>query len=104
MDITLLYSGQRVLSKLDIDNALKTLFDALKVPDEDDSKTDDICFCLLEDDCQIIRSNVKSSVNYNPHFESSSDVNGYVVLIEVTTSVTRVTFENLNFAANTVLI
>jgi hypothetical protein len=83
----------------DIDNRLKTLFDALKVPAEPDAlpsndnpKEDEKpFFCLLEDDNLI----TKISVETDRLLEQCSGPSEAVLLIHVTTKATRQSWANM---------
>lgn len=83
----------------DIDNRLKTLFDALKMPSEptaipqDDipSEDENPFFCLLEDDNLITKVQVETDRLLEP-YQSLSEV---VLLIHVTTKVTRTSYNNI---------
>ena len=82
----------------DIDNRLKTLFDAFQVPDENqlqiatvESSASDPYLTVLEDDALISRINVETKQLLKPH--SDNDV---LLLIDVNTKVSAVTFENIN--------
>lgn len=85
----------------DIDNRIKTLFDALRVPsveseipssDSFDYKTTGM-YCLLQDDKLINRISVQSYRDYAPHDEGSVRC-----LIEISTRITRATWVNIGFA------
>ncbi len=66
LDITMLRaeSPGRIIHHGDLDNRLKTLFDALRCPQTKDeiplgeTPTKDYLYCLLEDDCLIMKENV----------------------------------------------
>ena len=66
LDITILHAEPpgRIIQRGDTDNRLKTLFDALRYPENEDeipageSQVDDYLYCLLEDDKLINRVNV----------------------------------------------
>lgn len=85
----------------DIDNRLKTLFDALKIPSEptalpkgDYPSADEYpFFCLLEDDNLITKVNVETDRLLEP-CTSSSEV---ILLIHITTKVTRTSYNNIGF-------
>jgi hypothetical protein len=93
--------GAIITQSGDIDNRLKTLFDALKLPSEPNSIPKDDCpregehlfFCLLEDDNLITKVNVETDRLLEP-VASQSEV---VLLVHVTTKVTRTSYENLSF-------
>jgi hypothetical protein len=95
--------GQLITQGGDIDNRLKTLFDALTMPRHQNAlpsgatPTADqqpFFFCLLEDDNLITSVSVKTEQLLEPTVPRS-DVD---VLIEINTEVTRITFGNINFA------
>jgi len=77
----------------DIDNRLKTLLDALKVPNEpneipmeDSPKEDeDLFFCLLEDDSLI----TKITIETDRLLEQTNDKSEVLLLIHVTTKASR---------------
>jgi len=92
LDITLLRPeppGSIILQSGDIDNRLKTLLDALKVPDspnalpagETPKEDENPFFCLLEDDSLITRI----SVSTNRLLEPTSSPSEAVILIHVIT-------------------
>ena len=90
--------GSIITQSGDIDNRLKTLFDALKVPTEptaipkDDKPNEDEepFFCLLEDDNLITKVSV-STDRLLDEVNNSSEV---VLLIHVQTKSTRSTYAN----------
>ncbi|WP_084183033.1 hypothetical protein [Nevskia soli] len=94
--------GQLITQGGDIDNRLKTLFDALTMPRLLNALPIGITptqdqipfFCLLEDDNLV----TSVSVNTQQLLEPVSDTSLADVLVEVTTRVTRVTFGNGQFA------
>jgi hypothetical protein len=83
----------------DIDNRIKTLLDALKVPDRPDalpkgaspSADEHPLFCLLEDDNLVTSLNIKTDRLLEPNVPSSE----VVLLIHVRTRPTVGTFLNL---------
>ena len=83
----------------DIDNRLKTLFDALKVPKESlaippEDKPKDVetpFFCLLEDDNLI----TKVSVVTDRLLEKCQSASAVEMLIQVTTKTTRQSWGNM---------
>ncbi|MBI2880770.1 MAG: hypothetical protein HYY21_04230 [Candidatus Tectomicrobia bacterium] len=91
--------GSIITQAGDIDNRLKTLFDALKVPkeasaipsDDKPQEGEDPFFCLLEDDNLITKVSVETDRLLYP-CESSSEVE---MLIHVTTKATRSTWANI---------
>jgi len=84
----------------DIDNRIKTLFDALRVPAADSEIPANDSFdyahggmyCLLEDDKLINRISIRS---YQDHGSSEDD--HVRCLIEVETRIIQATWRNLNF-------
>lgn len=90
--------GQLISQSGDIDNRLKTLLDALKVPkeptalpqDESPLENETPFFCLLEDDSLI----TAVSVETDRLLEVSSDPNEVLLLIHVTTRITRAIWGN----------
>lgn len=93
--------GAIILQSGDIDNRLKTLFDALSVPahenqipsDDAPSAEEEPMYCLLQDD-RLITS---VSVNADRLLEPSSDKNEVVMMIHVRTKVTRHIFAAIPF-------
>jgi hypothetical protein len=91
--------GSIITQAGDIDNRLKTLFDALKVPKEataippEDSPLEGETpfFCLLEDDNLITKVSVETDRLLYP-CQSSSEVE---MLIHVTTKATRLSWANM---------
>lgn len=89
--------GSLVFQGGDLDNRIKCLFDALRVPSADEAKkapttTDDPLYCLLEQDTLISDFSVKTgrllgSRNKKPH--------AVRLWIDVTIKVLRVTEENM---------
>ena len=89
----------QLLPKGDIDNRLKTLFDALQVPDENqmiafskETSQHAPFHTVLEDDALITRVGVETK-----RLLRNSNQNDVVLHIQVTTRVSNVTLENLNF-------
>ena len=80
----------------DIDNRLKTLLDALKVPNETAASPDNVppsfdetpFFCLLEDDSLITNVDIQTAHWLEPDVQDSDEV---VLLLRVRTKPTRVT-------------
>lgn len=95
--------GQLITQGGDIDNRLKTLFDALTVPRHENALPDGevptpeqlpYFFCLLEDDNLVTSVSVRTEQLLEPVSDSSvADIS-----IEVTTRVTRSTMGNGDFA------
>lgn len=103
IDITLLRPeepGAIVTQAGDIDNRLKTLFDALRMPQKrgeipgkcTPENTDTPFFCLLEDDSLI--SGLK--VTTDRLLDSVSSASEVVLILHVHTKVTRATMLNLS--------
>ena len=97
--ITLLQPGQPGFIKGgDVDNRLKTLFDALRVPEESElpnnvqpGPEENPFFCLLEDDKLITSISVATDRLLDP----SANEDEVVLLLHVQTKVTKATNENL---------
>jgi hypothetical protein len=90
--------GQTLLQSGDIDNRLKTLFDALRIPQVGESCPDpapdeDPFFCLLEDDSMITHLSVTTDVLLEPN----KDINDVRLIITTKIWPTRVTFANIGF-------
>jgi hypothetical protein len=86
----------------DIDNRLKTLLDALKVPNETAAlpdnvppSSDETFFCLLEDDSLITNVDIQTAHWLEPDAQDSDEV---VLLLRVRTKPTRVTWGNMGLA------
>ena len=96
--------GSLVTQGGDIDNRLKTLFDALQMPDANQlpkTKPDDDespFFCLVEDDALITRVNVETDRLLKPDAATvgSSRV---MLVIEVTIKATELTWNNLDLVS-----
>jgi hypothetical protein len=94
--------GKLVTQGGDIDNRLKTLFDALTVPRHQNalpagimpSADESPFFCLLEDDNLI----TSIAVNTEQLLEPGIDASVADIYIEVVTSVTRHTMGNMSFS------
>lgn len=101
LDILLLRpepAGSVIVSRGDLNNRLKTLFDALRVPSGDEvprniEPTADQCpfFCLLEDDAQIVKANVETDILLEP-VSAQMEVQMFV---RVRTRLSKVTYENI---------
>lgn len=84
----------------DIDNRIKTLFDALRVPAADSEVpsndqfdySDSGMYCLLEDDKLIDRISIRSYQDHGP-----AEPDHVRCVIEVETKITRALWGNLNF-------
>jgi hypothetical protein len=91
--------GSFVVSGGDIDNRLKTLFDALRAPHNLDElprplevlENESTFLTLLEDDTQIVRAIVETDVL----LESTSGQTEVQLFIRVKTRLTKVTYENI---------
>lgn len=91
--------GSIITQAGDIDNRLKTLFDALKVPTESKAipsgdtprEGEDPFYCLLEDDNLITKVQVETD-RLLDECKSRSEV---VLLIHVTTKATRLSWANM---------
>lgn len=91
--------GSIITQAGDIDNRLKTLFDALKVPAEPTAipagdlpkEGEDPFYCLLEDDNLITNVQVETD-RLLEETKSSSEV---VLLIHITTKATRASWANM---------
>jgi hypothetical protein len=88
--------GRIFIGSGDIDNRLKTLLDALKVPNETAALPDNVppssdetpFFCLLEDDSLITNVDIQTAHWLEPDVQDSDEV---VLLLRVRTKPTRVT-------------
>ncbi|MEG3144566.1 hypothetical protein U1839_07855 [Sphingomonas sp. RT2P30] len=93
-----------VIKSGDIDNRLKTLFDALTMPsdgaqlgkfttpDEDEIPF----FCLLEDDCLITKASVESDTMLEP-VNIDDPSNSARVIVTIRTGLLRVSSDNIGF-------
>jgi hypothetical protein len=94
--------GRIFLRGGDIDNRLKTLLDALKMPNEVAALPDQAApapdespfFCLLEDDSLITNIDIKTFHWLEPEVQDSDEV---VLLLHVETRVARVVLGNVGF-------
>lgn len=92
--------GRIVQNGGDIDNRIKTLFDALRVPSvESEIPSSDSfnygnngMYCLLQDDKLINRISIRSYRDHHP-----DDDDSVRCLIEVETKITQALWGNLNF-------
>jgi hypothetical protein len=112
IDILFLRTGEPGVmergARLDIDNRLLTLFDALTLPVGDKARNHAIAdttlsrtspnFCLLEDDSRIVALNVRTDRLLAPAHENSN-ADGVRLIIGVTVKATRLTFDNLEMAS-----
>ncbi len=90
--------GQTLLQSGDIDNRLKTLFDALRIPQAGEyhgepSPDEDPLFCLLEDDSMITQVSVTTDVLLEPN----RDVHDARLVITTRLWPLSVTFANIGF-------
>jgi len=92
-----------VLSSGDIDNRLKTIFDALRLPGDTTetggygpSEDEDPFFCLLEDDSLISHASVETDTLLQPTGDEW-ERNDARLVITVRLTPYRVTFENIGF-------
>jgi hypothetical protein len=84
----------------DIDNRLKTLLDALKVPNDEAALPDNVSpssaespfFCLLEDDSLVTNVDIQTAHWLEPEVQDSDEV---VLLLHIRTKPTRVTWGNM---------
>jgi hypothetical protein len=90
--------GSLVLQGGDIDGRLKTLFDALKVPSEEEIKNhtpiENPLYCVMEQDALITGVNVRTDRLLTV---PNGDVHQVHLIIEVTIRVMRVSWDNLGF-------
>ena len=104
LDILMLRNGPPGQVRTDIDNRLKTLFDALQMPNSDQlgGKTpepdQDPFYVLLEDDRLITRVAVISDMLLEPVKGVDRDEDAVRLVIDVSVRPYRVTFENVDFA------
>lgn len=102
LDITMLRPeppGRIITQGGDIDNRLKTLFDALRMPRVDNELVigdtpgadEERFYCLLEDDALV----TKVSVRTDRLLEPVRDDSEVILLIDVTTKIVRATLDNL---------
>jgi len=90
--------GSLILQGGDIDNRIKTLFDALKMPSKEDIKVEqpdaDPFFCLMEDDALVTNFSVDTDrLLATPGMPA----NQVYLVIEVTVKVMRITDSNVGF-------
>lgn len=94
--------GSVIVSRGDLDNRLKTLFDALRVPSNGSELPSEAApaegqtpfLCLLEDDAQIVKINVETDVLLEP-VTSQMEVQ---LFVRVRTRLSKVTYGNLGLA------
>ena len=95
--------GRIFLRSGDIDNRLKTLLDALKVPNEaaalpnnaSPSSDETPFFCMLEDDSYITNVDIQTAHWLEPEVQDSDEV---VFLLRIRTKPTRVDWGNMGLA------
>lgn len=101
LDIILLRQqakGQLIGQGGDIDNRLKTLFDALRMPSKGEvqqlgtavDQDEDPLHCLLQDDALINRVNVETD-----RLLKAADPRALMAIIQVSVAVTRVTWDTI---------
>ncbi len=105
LDITLLRQqapGQLVGDGGDLDNRLKTLFDALRMPSTNEARQAKIqvngttpIYCLLQDDKLIGRVNVET----DRLLRTTTDPRDLVAIIQVQVRTTRATFANIGIGS-----
>lgn len=93
--------GSLILQGGDLDNRIKTLFDALKVPNEADLKVEqpdtEPFYCLLEEDALITSFGVETD---RLLAKPDTPVNQVYLVIEVNVRVMRLTVKNVGFLGN----
>jgi len=100
LDITFLRKGKPgdlILPGGDMDNRMKTLFDALSIPNEQDLRGNpdhEPFLCLLEDDSLIIEQHIKTGRLLRVSTASDSAAH---LLIEVSVNVMQITDLNIGF-------
>jgi hypothetical protein len=108
IDILFLRPGPQgmLMQAGDIDNRLKTLFDALRCPQTSDELAGDKpeadgqeIFCLLEDDKLITRVSVNTDTLLEP-INGNFGENDARLVIEVNSTPLRSSIENLDFIGN----
>jgi hypothetical protein len=95
--------GQLIGEGGDIDNRLKTLFDALRKPSKSEVQTlgqetesdEEPLHCLLRDDALIHRVNVETD-----RLLKDAPPNALVVIVNVKVVITRPTFQTLSFVVD----
>jgi len=95
--------GQLIGAGGDIDNRLKTLFDALRMPSRGEvqqlgravAADEDPLHCLLQDDALIHRVNVQTD-----RLLKDADQHSLVAIIQVTVLVTRLTYGTITLAGD----
>lgn len=107
LDILFLRPGARggIINAGDIDNRLKTLFDALRLPNTKDELAgatpqegeEDFFFCLLEDDCLITQASVTTDILLQPTSPNAGDNDARLVIC-VNFRPFNVRMDNLSFA------
>ena len=106
LDILMLRKGPPGKVRTDIDNRLKTLFDALQIPNtaqlgkETPKPGQDPFYVLLEDDRLITRTAVTSDMLLEPVEEVEREEDAVRLVINVIVRPYRVTYENVDFAGS----
>ena len=80
--------GNLISQSADIDNRLKTLFDSLQVPKDNqlpktakpEKEHDPFFFCLLEDDCLITKVNVHAQRLLDPMRQNKNEVDLQILI------------------------
>ena len=104
LDILMLRKGPPGKVRTDIDNRLKTLFDALQIPNSDQlgdatpEPGQNPFYVLLEDDRLISRAAVTSDMLLEPVEGVEREEDAVRLVINVSVRPYRVTFENIDFA------
>ena len=106
LDILMLRKGPPGKVQTDIDNRLKTLFDALQMANkkqlgkEIPKPEQKPFYVLLEDDCLITRVSVTSDMLLEPVEGVDREEDAVRLVINVIVRPYRVTFENVDFAGS----
>ena len=104
LDILMLREGPPGEARTDIDNRLKTLFDALRIAspdqlgDESPKQGQNPFYVLLQDDRLITRVGVTSDMLLEPVEGVEREGDAVRLVIDVTVRPYKVTWENLDFA------
>jgi hypothetical protein len=94
--------GDLLTQSGDIDNRIKTLFDALRVPKDGSEivgqpeENENPFFCLLEDDCLVTDLSVTTDRLLTP-LKEGQHKNEVVLIIQVKIKVVELTSDNLSF-------
>lgn len=98
--------GNLVMPGGDVDNRMKILIDALKMPErttevEPPSEDEDPFFCLVEDDALITDLNITTDRLLKPDLPRvrGHEEHDVLVVIQVILKATKITFENLQLMA-----